>query len=132
MTVGAWNVRRLPTIINYLIDIGVVNAKHKYQNFFINLLQHPSHYHVHILPDQYRQETIAELKEFIVQHNKKYNTTIDHAFTHILHELSLPYDEFAAQKFIWNTKKIDGVRDEDLFSIIPEMTIVRDTVGAVT
>jgi radical SAM protein with 4Fe4S-binding SPASM domain len=129
MTIGAWNVRRLPVIINHLIDIGVVCEKHKYQNFFINLLEHPTHYHVHIMPDDYRQETIAELKEFIAQHNKKYNTTIDHIFTHILHELAKPWDEYAAQKFIWNTKKVDEVRGEDTYKTIPEMNIVKDIIA---
>ena len=129
MTIGAWNVRRLPVIIDYLIDLGVVSAKHKHQNFFINLLQYPVHYHVSILPDDYRQETIAELKAWIAQHNKKYNTTVDHAFTHILHELSKPFDLQAAKKFLWNTEKVDGVRNEDLFKTIPEMTVVRDAVN---
>jgi len=126
MTIGAWNVRRLPAIIKHLVDIGVVSAKHNYQNFFINLLQHPTHYHVHILPDQYRQETIAELQAFIAEHNKKYNTTIDHAFTHIIHELNQPYDRAAAEKFMWNTEQVDRIREEDIFAVIPEMAIVRD------
>ncbi|CAB4126016.1 4Fe4S-binding SPASM domain containing protein [uncultured Caudovirales phage] len=130
MTIGAWNVRRLPVIINHLIDIGVISAKHRHQNFFINLLQQPTQYHVHILPDEYRQETIAELKEFIANHNATYNTTIDHLFTHIIHELEQPFDLFAAKKFLWNTEKIDGVRNEDLFKTIPEMTIVRDYVNS--
>jgi radical SAM protein with 4Fe4S-binding SPASM domain len=131
MTIGAWNVRRLPAIINHLIDIGVVCERHKYQNFFINLLEHPTHYHVHILPDDYRKETIAELKSFISEHNKKYNTTIDHAFTHIFSELEKPFDLYAAQKFMWNTKKIDELRNEKTFEVIPEMTVVRDIVGRV-
>jgi radical SAM protein with 4Fe4S-binding SPASM domain len=125
MTIGAWNVRRLPVIINHLIDIGVISAKHNYQNFFINLLEHPTHYHVHILPDSYRQETIAELKAFIAQHNKKYNTTVDHAFTHILHELAKPYNAKAAAKFIQTTQQVDKVRNENLFAVIPEMAVVR-------
>jgi radical SAM protein with 4Fe4S-binding SPASM domain len=129
MTIGAWNVRRLPVIIDYLIDLGVVSAKHKHQNFFINLLQHPPHYHVSILPDDYRQETIAELRAWIEQHNKKYNTTVDHAFTHIIHELEQPFNLAAAKKFLWNTEKVDGVRNEDLFAVIPEMTVVRDEVN---
>lgn len=128
MTIGAWNVRRLPAIINHLIDIGVVSAKHKHQNFFINLLQHPSHYHVHILPDAYRQETIAELKAFIVEHNKKYNTTVDHAFTHIIHELEQPFDLNAAKRFLETTNQVDGIRQEDLFKTIPEMLVVKEAV----
>lgn len=129
MTIGAWNVRRLPVIINHLVDIGVVSAKHNYQNFFINLLQHPVHYHVSILPDVYRQETIAELRIWINQHNKKYSTTVDHLFTHILHELDKPFNIDAAKKFLWNTEKVDGVRNEDLFTVIPEMIVVRDAVN---
>lgn len=128
MTIGAWNVRRLPAIINHLIDLGVVNAKHKYQNFFVNLLQHPSHYHVSILPDDYRAETIVELKSFVQAHNKKYNTTIDHVFTHIIHELEKPFNLQAAKKFLWNTEKVDGIRDEDLFKVIPEMLAVKAAV----
>lgn len=126
ITVGAWNVRRLPVIINHLIDIGVIKEKYKFQNFFINLLEHPTHYHVHILPDEYRQQTIKELHEFIIQHNKKYNTTIDHIFTHILHELTLPWNKAASKKFVEVTKTIDDLRGEDLYNVIPEMSIVRD------
>jgi radical SAM protein with 4Fe4S-binding SPASM domain len=128
MTIGAWNVRRLPVIIDYLVDIGVVSAKHNYQNFFINLLQHPAHYHVSILPDAYRQETISELRAWISKHNKKYNTTVDHAFTHIIHELEKPFDLQAAKKFLWNTEKVDGIRNEDLFAVIPEMIAVKEAV----
>ena len=128
MTIGAWNVRRLPVIIDYLVDIGVVSAKHNYQNFFINLLQHPAHYHVSILPDAYRQETISELRAWLSKHNKKYNTTVDHAFTHIIHELEKPFDLQAAKKFLWNTEKVDGIRNEDLFAVIPEMIAVKEAV----
>ena len=125
MTIGAWNVRRLPVIINHLIDIGVINKKHNHQNFFINLLEHPTHYHVHILPDDYRRETIAELKEFIASHNKKYNTSVDHAFTHIIHELEKPHDPKAAKHFLWNSKQVDDIRGENIFEVIPELNILR-------
>ena len=130
ITVGAWNVRRLPVIINYLINIGVISAKRKYKNFFFNLLQQPSHYHVHILPDEYRKETIVELKEFIEAHNKTYHTTIDHIFTHIIHELSKPWDKKATMKFVWNTDQLDNVRNENLYDVIPEMVAVRELVRA--
>lgn len=125
MTIGAWNVRRLPVIINHLIDIGVINSKHYYQNFFINLLEHPTHYHVHILPDDYRKETIAELKEFIQSHNTKYNTKIDHLFTHILHELEKPYNPEAAKHFLSTSARVDEIRGENIFEVIPELNILR-------
>lgn len=128
ITIGAWNVNRLPEIINYLVDIGVVKEKLQHKNFFINLLQHPTHYHVHVLPDSYREETINKLKTFIDSHNKKYNTSIDHLFTHILHELEQPYDNDAARKFIQVSKQIDDIRNENIYDIIPEMNVIRDNV----
>lgn len=126
ITVGAWNVNRLPEIITYLTNIGVIRARGKYQNFFINLLQHPSHYHVSILPDSYRTVTTEKLKLFIQEHNKKYNTTIDHLFTHIIHELAKPYDQKSAKKFLATTNSVDNIRNENLFDIIPEMEIIKE------
>ena len=126
ITVGAWNVRRLPTIINHLIEIGVIKEKYKHQNFFLNMLMMPEHYHVQVLPDDYRQETIAELKAFIDQHNKKYDTSIDHLFVHIMHELEKPYDKAAAQRFVLATEQIDNLRNESMYDVVPEMKIVRD------
>jgi radical SAM protein with 4Fe4S-binding SPASM domain len=59
MTIGAWNVFRLPEIIEHLLEIGVINKKHHYQNWFINLLQYPTHYHVSILPDTFKEENVS-------------------------------------------------------------------------
>ena len=56
LTIGAMNVFRLPEIITHLVEIGVVHRHPKssvinYNNFFINLLEDPKHYHVQILPE---------------------------------------------------------------------------------
>ena len=125
LTIGAWNVNRLPEIINRLVEIGVVRKKHRFQNFFINLLFDPTHYHMHILPDNFRQATIEKLEKFIVEHNKKYDTTIDHLFTHTIHELKQPYNLAAAKKFLKVTEQVDAVRDEKLLDVIPEMKLVK-------
>jgi hypothetical protein len=130
ITVGAWNVNRLPEIITYLIDIGVVKERLKYKNFFINLLEHPSHYHVHILPEDFRNETIDKLNEFVSSHNTKYNTSIDHLFTHIIHELKKPWSKTDAVKFIEMTRKVDFVRSENTFEVLPEMNLVKNAVFA--
>jgi len=130
ITVGAWNVNRLPEIIDHLIDIGVVRPKLGYKNFFINLLEQPSHYHVHILPDFYRQETIEKLESFVVEYNKKYDTDIAPLFMHILHELTKPFDLKAAKKFVEITAQLDSVRDEDTYAVLPEMEMVREAVNS--
>jgi hypothetical protein len=88
-------------------------------------LQNPSHYHVHILPEDYRKETIAELNQFIEEHNKKYNTNISHHFTHILHELEQPTDNNAIRRFFEITKQVDSIRNENIFETIPELKAVK-------
>jgi len=128
ITVGAWNVRRIPVILTHLIDIGVIKKKYNFQNFFFNILQMPDYYHVHILPDDYRKETIDELKSFITVYNKKYETTVDHLFDHVLHELEKPWNRIAAKKFVNTTEAIDNIRDENIYAVIPEMELVRDSV----
>jgi len=134
MTIGAWNVRRLPTIINYLTDLGVIKRHPvihgyiNYNNFFFNLLDHPKHYHVSILPDDYRNDTIAELEDFIVDYNKKYTTDISSIFTQIIHELKQPFNLEAAKKFIQVSAKLDNLRNEEIFKTIPEMEIIRTAV----
>jgi len=128
ITVGAWNVRRLPIILNHLIDLGVIKEKYNYANFFFNILQNPSHYHVHILPEDYRLETIKELNDFVTDHNNKYNTNISHLFTHILHELEKPQDKQAVKNFLRITNNIDTLRNEDIWTTIPELACVKLSV----
>ena len=135
MTIGAWNVRRLPQIITYLTDLGVIRRHPvifdyiNYNNFFINLLDHPKHYHVIILPDDYRNDTVKELKTFIVEYNKKYNTDISSIFTQIFHELDQPFNLEAAKKFVQVSAQVDQLRNEDIFKTIPEMEVVREAVN---
>ena len=133
LTIGAWNVHSLPEIINHLISIGVIRAhpssKHiNHNNFFINLLEHPVHYHVNILSDEYKTQISAKLKAFVIEHNEKYNTNITEIFTHILHELEKPFNLEAAKKFLKITSQLDILRDEDTFKVLPEMEDVKRSV----
>jgi sulfatase maturation enzyme AslB (radical SAM superfamily) len=126
ITVGAWNVGRLPEIIEYFCEIGILNQSSRYRNFYINLLEIPSPYHVHVLPPEYRAGVIAKLNKFITQHNTKYGTKIDDLFKHILHELRKPHNYQDTVKFIRMTKQIDDVRGENLYEVIPEMEAIVD------
>jgi len=126
ITVGAWNVFRLPEIIEHLVNIGVITSKHNHQNFFINLLQFPEHYHVSILPDHFRKTTLGKLKTFIKEFNAKHKTSIDNRFTHIIHELEKPHSMKNRLKFIVISNSIDKVREENIFNMIPELQILKE------
>jgi radical SAM protein with 4Fe4S-binding SPASM domain len=130
LTIGAWNVNRLPEIITRLIELGVIRSKKEfgchYNNFFINMLMEPTHYHVSILPDSYREETINKLENFIKDFDAKHESKIARRFTYILHELTKPFNREAAENFIKITNKLDKLRDEDTFATIPEMNIVKE------
>jgi radical SAM protein with 4Fe4S-binding SPASM domain len=129
MTIGAWNVFRLPEIITYLTELGVIKSNNKfginYDNFFINMLMDPKHYHVRILSDSFKEEIIATLGKFIGEYNEKYNTNIGPRLDYILHELTTPFDKVAAKRFIEITRQLDQLRNENTFEIIPEMKSVK-------
>jgi len=132
MTIGAWNVCRLPEIITELIDIGVIKSKTEFginhDNFFINMLMDPKHYHVRILPDNFKQQIIKKLENFVVEFNAKYNTDISSRFSYILHELAIPFDREAAKEFVEITRQLDRIRDENTFATIPEMNKVKSAM----
>ena len=132
MTIGAWNVFRLPEIINHLVDIGVIKSKkefgYHYDNFFINMLMGPSHYHVKILPDDFKEEIIQKIQKFIVDFDEKHGSNIGNRFTYILHELKTPFQKVNAKKFLEVTRNLDTIRNENTFKTIPEMNRVRDAL----
>jgi hypothetical protein len=92
------------------------------------LLEHPVHYHVNILSNEYKEQISAKLKTFVIEHNKRYNTDITATFTHILHELEKPFNLEAAREFLKITKQLDILRDEDTFKVLPEMEDVKLSV----
>ena len=92
------------------------------------MLEHPPHYHVSILPDDYRAATVRKLESWAKDHNEKYGTNIDHLLTHIIHELKKPFDLAAAKRFVTVTDQLDKLRGEDTYETIPEMYLVLEAV----
>jgi radical SAM protein with 4Fe4S-binding SPASM domain len=125
LTIGGLNVFRLPAIIDRLMDLGVLKEKFGYINFFLNLVMDPKFYHVKILPDEYKTKISADLLKYCDDFNKKYNTNINIHFDHILHELSLPHDPNAAKTFLGLSARLDDIRNEKTFEVIPELDVVR-------
>lgn len=132
ITTGAWNVFRVPEIVDRLLEIGVVKTDKrlglKHNNFFLNYLDGPEKYNVRILPTWFKEQTIKKLNKFIDMYDRKYNTSIRYRFEHILHELTKPFDLTFARKFVKDTEVIDKIRNEDMYSVVPEMVYVREAV----
>jgi radical SAM protein with 4Fe4S-binding SPASM domain len=125
ITIGAWNVFRIPEIITYLTDIDVINRKHRYTNFFLSLLEWPRHYNICVLSDEHKIEITEKLNNFIMDYSSKYRTNIAHNFRQILHELSKPHDPLLAIEFLKKTKSVDAIRDEQFFEVIPELAYLK-------
>lgn len=100
ISVSALNVFRLPYIIDYLKNIGV-------EYFHLNVIHHPLHYHVSILPESFRNEIIENLS--------------DPFYSTVVHELKKPCDINSAKEFVEITKKIDNIRNQNTFETIPEL-----------
>jgi len=132
ITTGAWNVFRIPEIVDRLLELGVIKTDKRlglqHNNFFLNYLDMPEKYNVRILPDWFKQETIKKLNNFITSYDKKYNTSIRYRFDHVLHELTKPFDLTYARKFVKDTEVIDKIRNEDMYATVPEMNYVREAV----
>lgn len=128
MTVGAMNVFRLPQIVKHLIDIGVINKKHNYKNFFVNLLEYPKHYHVSILSDMFRKKIILDIENFIEELKEEYGVNLTESFSYILQQLTLPHDVAAKERFIDLTSKLDLIRNENTYEVIPELKDVLKNV----
>lgn len=124
ITAGAMNIFRLPEIIDHLINIGVIASSRRFSNFYVNLLEWPLHYHVHILSEDFRKKIINKITNFIQLHNEKYVTDVKFIFLQILFELSRPYNKEQAQRFVTITEKLDGIRNENIFKTIPELNDV--------
>jgi hypothetical protein len=129
MTIGAWNVHRIPEIVREMVRLGVVSKRHKYSNFFINLIHDPRHYHVCVLSDGQKSEATLQIQNFITEWRATYSSDITDRFVELLHHLSQPHDPVAARTFAHTTVKLDRIRNEDTAATIPQVKWVLDTYG---
>ena len=128
ITVGAMNVFRLPNIIQHLISIGIITKEHNYKNFFINLLEYPKHYHVSILSDLFKEKITKDLLAFINEMKTLHAVDLSDSFSYIIQQLSLPHDSEAKKRFIDLTAKLDELRNENTYTVIPELQDVLKNV----
>jgi sulfatase maturation enzyme AslB (radical SAM superfamily) len=117
ITVSAMNVARLPEIVGHLASIGVI----KRNNFNVNVVFAPEYYHVSILPEHVRREISEKIERFVTRFSSEQKVDVAPVFKYVLHELKRPTNTGARDRFVSFTEKLDTIRNEDIYSVIPEL-----------
>lgn len=125
ITVGVWNVLRLPVIIDHLIELGVITKESNYTNWYLNMLIEPEHYSVCILPTSYKQKTISVIDNYIDEMKSRLNVELRHMFTQLYNDLKQPANNILIGKFLHNTTILDQSRSEHTFETIPELRKIK-------
>lgn len=129
ITIGAWNVGRIPEVVDYFCNINIVKNLEwfNFDNFNINIIDAPVHYGLSILPYEYRQSVKDKLQTWIEEYNTKHNTNIWPNLKQVLYHLDdKEQNEKALKKFIKVTADIDRLRKEDFYSTVPELAFLKE------
>ena len=118
ITVGVLNVNRLPNIITYLTDLGVI----KNNNFYISLIEYPTHYNVSVLPNEIKKTISDNLISFANTYDTTYSTDVTLKMQQLLVELTKSSNPKDLEVFIKKTKSLDKLRNENTWQTIPELT----------
>lgn len=118
IVVSAYNVFRLPQIIDKLVEIGWISKKYNYMNFELSL--EVSLHHMFNLPRNFRLEIKDKLQSYINEFNLKYGVDTSNLFSTVMHELSAS-DEHNPMPFLRYNFFEDKERGESLLETIPEL-----------
>ena len=113
--VSCYNVFRLPEIINYLIDIGHISEDYNYRNFDLSFEM--GDFNIRLLPDKFKEKIKEKLMKFI----DEYPVDISDIFYYTLKILDEPMDVDLAKRFLMLNAKVDKIRNENGFVIVPEL-----------
>lgn len=113
--VSCYNVFRLPEIIDHLIDIGHISEEYNYRNFDLSFEM--GDFSVLALTAEFRKKIKDKLLKFI----DDYPVDISDIFFYILKLMDEPMDINVTKTFLKYNKKIDNIRKENGFEIIPEL-----------
>ncbi len=127
ITISAMNVFRIPEILNFLLEAGIIRQEDGYKNFEINMVTAPERFHISILPDTFRKNIRIRLEEYINDFEKKYHASIKDHFSYLFWHLEKPRNKVLCAEFIEFTKNLDLIRGEDTFKTIPELSCILDS-----
>ena len=120
-TVSVYNVFRLPEIIERLISLGVISVRHGYKNFHINMLIDPVQMRVSILPVEFCSQIEQKLRDYMTDFKQRYNSDLGSMFDYVFEYLNRQETPVNADKFLNYSAKLDRIRNESMFNVIPEL-----------
>jgi radical SAM protein with 4Fe4S-binding SPASM domain len=123
ITTGALNVFRLPEILTYFYENKVLTKEkgEDYLNFNINIIDYPQSLHVKALPDSFKQKVKEKLLSFISDFKNKTGFDLTVRFVYVLKLLDEPCVPDWKAQFVDFNKKIDEIRNENIYEVIPEL-----------
>lgn len=122
ITVSAFNVFRLPEILDRLIDLGVIRQeKEHFKNFTLNLVEQPVYYHVSVLPQDMRDAIIQRLLGYIAEFKNQYQEDPGPHFAQLFRHLKMPGREENVAEFRKLTEQLDALRGEKTAEVVPEL-----------
>jgi len=115
ITVSALNVLHLPDLCDYLLEQALVkDAGH----LKINIVHAPEHYHVRVLPTEFKQAAWAKIHEFKRRIN---HPELSKQIELLGNQMSLPADVTLWNEFKAVTRQLDNARNEATFQVFPEL-----------
>lgn len=118
IVISAYNVFRIPEIIDKLVEIGWISKRYNYMNFELSL--ETSLHHMFNLPRNFRLDIKDKLQSYINEFNLKHGVDISNLFSTVMHELSSS-DENNPMPFLYYNFFEDRERGESLLKTIPEL-----------
>lgn len=114
ITVSSLNVFRLPQIIQRFFDLEIYD-------FNLNKVWSPAHYHVSVLPDEIRKQSIENIRNFCLKLKSDNDIDLTHKFNQVIHELKKPQNVSEISNFRSFTTRLDIIRNENTYETIPEL-----------
>lgn len=125
ITVSAMNIFRIPEIIDYLTETGIINHENRhYVDFNINILEYPPILHVSVLPDKVRKDICKRIENFINDYEQKYDVRIRDHFPALFWHLKKTWNKRNCVEFKEFTNTMDKIRGENTLEIIPELDCI--------
>lgn len=129
LVVSIFNVYRIPEIISYLMDIGVICFDYEFSNFSLSLEggMHDGIYDIELYPIHQRQL----IKDKLILFAEEYPADISNQLSPIIRKLNsnVEPDKDKINKFLEKTNKLDEIRNQNLLEVIPELQCLVDYVS---